>query len=167
MHKLQWASLRLPQGNGRAGMCRYGSSGNSFNWGCAGFTLPAMRAVSSADRLHGTLPLQKSACSEMLRNASPFVSGCSAAPQPPNKPVYEDNLDDVFLPDASHVTALRAEHQKASWENRTIRRSPSQHRDALWVTPTVPLMGQDIRQETARRQPSVAKRQEATADTLK
>ncbi|MCJ8736256.1 hypothetical protein PDJAM_G00256760 [Pangasius djambal] len=173
MTKPHWARQRFPRGNGgECGMIRYGSSGNSFSWGSAGFTLPVMRTVSSADRLHGTFPLQNSACSEMLQNARPFVSGHSATLQLPNKPVIEDSLDDVFLPDTSHITPLRAEHQTVFWEKQNIQRTPIQHGDAAWATPNI-----WQRQETVRRQPSVvsthtvqmavAKQQEATADTLK
>ncbi|XP_053541981.1 plakophilin-2 isoform X2 [Ictalurus punctatus] len=170
MNNLPWASLQLPQvSRGEHGMFRYGSSGHNLNWGSAGFTLPAMRYVSSADHLNGSLPLKKSACSETPRNARPFVYGCAASTlQFPNKPVYEDDRDDVFLPESSHVTALRAEHQKAFWETL-------QQGDAAWAAATVPLVGP--RQDPARRQPSVvsthtpkmavAKPQEATADTLK
>ncbi|XP_053496932.1 plakophilin-2 isoform X4 [Ictalurus furcatus] len=170
MNNLPWASLRLPQVNrGEHGMFRYGSSGHNLNWGSAGFTLPAMRYVSSADHLHGSLPLKKTACPETPRNARPFVYGCSASTlQFPNRPVYEDDLDDVFLPESSHVTALRAEHQKVSWE--TLQRG-----DAAWAAATVPLVVP--RQEPARRRPSVvsthtpkmavAEPREATADTLK
>lgn len=180
MNKPYWASLPFPKVNGgEYGMCRYGSSGNSFNWGTAGFTLPVMRSVASADRLHGTFPLQNSACSEMLQNTRPFVSGCFATLQLPIKPVYDDNLDDVFLPDSSHIIPRRAEHQKVFWEKQTIHRRPSLQGDAVFATPNMFLTVQDTRQrqETVRRQPSVvnthttkmavAKQQEATADTLK
>ncbi|KAF4080966.1 hypothetical protein AMELA_G00155510 [Ameiurus melas] len=168
------ASLRLPRVNGgEHRMFTYGSSGH-LNWGSASLTLPAMRYVSSADRLHGSLSLKKSACFETPRKARPFVSGCAAATlQFPNKPVYEDDLDDVFLPESSHVTTLRAEPQKVLWE--TLQRTPIHQGDAVWAAATVPLVVP--RQEAARRQPSVnsartpkmaaVEPQEATAGTLK
>lgn len=160
-------------------MMRYGSSSNGFNWGSAGFTLPAMRSVSSADRLHGTLTLHNSTCSEMLQSAQPFVSGSSAVRQLSSKHIYEDCLDDVFLPDRSHLATLRSERQKAFWENQTIPRTSSQLGDAVWVTPNAAHVVQDMRQwqETVRKQPSVVstqatkiagvKQHEAAAQTIK
>ncbi|XP_053341214.1 plakophilin-2 [Clarias gariepinus] len=155
LNRPHWASLRFPRVNGgECQLLRYGSSGNSFNWGRAGFTLPAMRAVSSADRLHGNYYLQNSTCSEMLQQARPFIS---ATLQFPIKPAYEDSLDDVFLPDNSHITPLRTEQQMMLWEKRTVQRTPSQHGDAVWVTPNMPVVVKDMRhrQETVRRQPSL------------
>lgn len=180
MNKPHWVSLRFPQVNGgEFGMCRYGSSRNGFNWRSAGFTLPAMRTVSSAERLHGTFALYNTACSEMLRNNQPFVLGCSGTLRLPNSTVSEDNLDDVFLPDVSHFPTLRGEQQKVFLEKQPIKRITNQQEDATWATPNMLLVVQDImqRQETMRKQPSVgsapttkvalAQWQETTAGTLK
>lgn len=180
MNRPQWVSLRFPQGNGgEYGSFTYGSLGNSLGWASSGFTLPVLRSVSSADRLHRTFTLKNSACSEMLQNARPFVSGCAATLQLPRKPVYQDDLDDVFLPDTSHITPLRAENQRTLWGKRTIQRTSSQHGDAAWTIMNMPPVLQDNRQmqETMRRQPSVgsthttmiatAQQQEATADMLR
>ncbi|KAF5901640.1 plakophilin-2-like [Clarias magur] len=176
LNRPHWVSLRFPRVNGgECGLFRYGSSGNSFNWGRAGFTLPAMRSVSSADRLHGNFYLQNSTCSEMIQQARPFIS---ATLQLPIKSPYEDSLDDVFLSDNSHISPLRAEHQKMLWEKHTVQRAPSQHGDAVWVTQNMPVVVKDMRhrQETVRRQPSLVsayarkmaglKQQGATAETL-
>lgn len=178
-NKPHWANLRKPQANGGDYWgFKYGSSGNCYNWGSAGFTLPTLRSVSSADRLHRTFPLHTSACSEMLRNSHPFTSGCSATLQLPNRPVYEDNLDDVFLPDSSNFSTLQAEHQRMFWEKPPLQRTSSQLGDVSWVMGDMPLAVQDRRQmqEMVRRPPSVVsthttkiaatQQQEATADML-
>ncbi|KAK3526373.1 hypothetical protein QTP70_025410 [Hemibagrus guttatus] len=179
MNKPHWASLRFPQANGGDYWgFKYGSSGNCFSWGSAGFTLPALRSVSSADRLHRTFPLHTSTHSEMLRNTQPFTSGCAATLQFPNRPVYEDNLDDVFLPDSSNLSTHQAEHQRIFCEKETLQRTSSQLGDMLWVTGNMPFVVQDSRQmqEMVRRQPSVVsthttkiaatQQQEATSDML-
>ncbi|GAA6094515.1 plakophilin-2 [Tachysurus ichikawai] len=180
MNQPHWASLRFPQANREEYRnVRYGSSGNGFIWRSAGFTLPALRSVSSAERLQRTFPMHASACSEMLQNNWPLASGCAPKLQFPNKPVYEDCLDDVFLPDSSNFTPLRAEHQRMFSEKQTLLRTSSQLGDAVWEMANMPLVVQDIRQtqETAlRRQPSLVnthttktaaiQQQEATADTL-
>ncbi|KAI5100229.1 plakophilin-2 [Silurus meridionalis] len=176
MNKPQWASLRFPPGNrGEYGLYRCGSSGNGFSWRSGGFTLPAMRAVSSADRLHATCLLQNSASSEMFQTARPFVSGRSATLKLPNQVVDVDSLDDVFLPDSPHVAALTTEHQMMS---QTVQRTPSLHEDAVWTLPNMPLIFHDVRQrrESLKRQPSVVStqkkiaannQQEATTNALK
>ncbi|XP_060770294.1 plakophilin-2 isoform X2 [Neoarius graeffei] len=174
MNKSHWASLRFPRVNGgEYGMCRYGSSGINFAWGSAGLTLPVMRAVGSVDRLHGTFPSQNTACSEMLQTTRPF-----ATLQLPISPAFDDSLDDVFLPDNSNVISS-APHQKVFCKKQTIRRATSLQGDAVFAPPNMSLVAQENRQrqETVRRQPSlvrarttkmtVAKQQEATADTLK
>ncbi|KAL6473676.1 hypothetical protein MHYP_G00172370 [Metynnis hypsauchen] len=103
-----WPSLELPPFNGGYGTLRYGSSGNSFYWRSAAFTLPAMRSVFSADHLQATVPSQHYAHSETLQSTRPFVSGRSATLQLPSKPIYEDDpLDDVFLSEGPHITPFR------------------------------------------------------------
>ncbi|XP_072528585.1 plakophilin-2 [Salminus brasiliensis] len=153
-----WASPEFPQVNGSYGTYRFGPAGNSFHWGTAAFTLPAMRSVQSADRLQATISPRHCARSETLRNGRTFAMSRAATLQLPSKAIYDDDpLDDVFLPDGPHVTPLRSEHHQVFLERQKVQRSLSQpgeqlfgSQDLTWLVARGGWEGQG----TASRRPS-------------
>ncbi|XP_062849923.1 plakophilin-2 [Trichomycterus rosablanca] len=152
-----WMSPSIAPVNGSYAMSRYGSAGSGYAWGSAGFTLPIMRSVSSADRLHRTIHHQNSAWSEVPRNTQTFVPGYYTTRQLPSRAVYEDNGDDVFLPESVHINPLRSEHQMMAWEKQTVPKAYSQQEEVVWGMPNMSLV-RDIRerQGISRMQPSQA-----------
>lgn len=162
-----WPGPGVPHANGGYGMYRYASSGNGHGWGSAGLTLPLMRSVSSADRLHSTFPLQHSVCSEVPRNTQ-FTSNYSKTLQLPSKMFYKENPDDVFLLNGSHMNTVKSEHELMYLENQNLQRAFSHQEEGVWGTQNVPALVWE-KSETSKRPsqtPSLASMQPNRINTI-
>lgn len=157
MNVSDWTGPVIAQVNGSYGMSRYSSAGSGYAWGSAGYTLPIMRSVTSAERLHRSLNYHNSAFSEFPRKAQIFVPGYFTTRQLPSRVLNEDNGDDVFLPDNLLVNTQRSEQQMMSWERQKVPTAYSQQDEMVWGTQNISV-GRDIRdrQKILRTQPSQA-----------
>ncbi|XP_076862933.1 plakophilin-2 [Brachyhypopomus gauderio] len=147
--------LEVPRANGGCGTFRYGLSRTGLRWGPTALTLPTKRSVSSTTRRHMAFPHLNSAHSDWF--TKPFISGPCATLQLPGRLIYrEDSLDDVFLPDSSHVPPLRPGHQQLALGKQKLLRSfsepPEEALESLNLSWLV--LDRIDRQGTASRRPS-------------